>query len=518
MHLSVARTQELIGTSLVELNQFETSISILIECLSIYQRLFGEESEFVSNIHFQLGKAQLGRGEIDESLECFKVCLQIRKELNEDSILVADVLKEIAEAYFSQNKYNQSLACFQKSLTIYELHIDQKDSRLGKIFHRVGRITGTLGNFDDSHKTLKKALSIFMGKDSKKDLTETALVMHSIGIVFDLQHHYDQAVTAYFDSRKIFIENDLEDKLSLALVDISLGVSHARQQNFEEAMRFCREALETRQMYLDGGHLDIADAIYNIGIINDEWLKIDEALTNFTDALEIYRMNEESPEMASCLISMASIYRRKNENDEALPLYLEALRIFRSVSKENDEQVTNVLFEVGCIYLENAENKKAINSLKECLKDRVGQFGEGHISVAQTCEKLGSALLAVHRHLDAAKVYKISLSTYEKEFGKNNIQCADVLAGLGAAYSQESKLDLALNSFQSSLQIYKNEVGEESEEVAKVLLHIGAIHDKRMENEESMECLNSALEIRCKIFGKDDEKVASSISDSWRIK
>jgi len=165
-----------------------------------------------------------------------------------------------------------------------------------------------------------------------------------------------------------------------------LGINLARRKEYSKAIKFCTDALRIRKLQLSEGHLDIADALYNIGNILDDWGNTNEhTMIYYSEALTIYRSNlgDDDEEVANCVRNIGVLKMRQDKINDAIPLLLDALRIFRLKASDSLD-VAGILFHLGRIYGKQTNYDKSLGCFKECLRIRMQRLDHDNPDIVAT--------------------------------------------------------------------------------------------------------------------------------------
>jgi tetratricopeptide (TPR) repeat protein len=106
-----------------------------------------------------------------------------------------------------------------------------------------------------------------------------------------------------------------------------IGVIHLHHGNLDEALSYFQKALEIFNENSDNP-LGIAGVLNNIGTVYEAQDNFDEALNYFHKALVINRSHSDnSPEIATRLNNISTIYQKQGKNNEALDYLQQSLAI-----------------------------------------------------------------------------------------------------------------------------------------------------------------------------------------------
>ena len=81
--------------NLYESGKFDEALRHLMDSLRIFRLKQGETSLQVADVLFNLGRVYGKKFDYNKSLQCFKECLRIREECNDDVTAVTSYIKAI---------------------------------------------------------------------------------------------------------------------------------------------------------------------------------------------------------------------------------------------------------------------------------------------------------------------------------------------------------------------------------------------------------------------------------------
>ena len=207
----------------------------------------------------------------------------------------------------------------------------------------------------------------------------------------------------------------------------------------------------------------LADALYNIAYLDDEYGNSKEALNKNLRALKIYEALNRKKDMCPTLNSIGSIYSRAGNIDKALEFYEQALKISREI--EDDKAVSYCLNNIAYIYDSQGFVAKAIDYYYKALKTN--------------------------------------------EQNRDSISLATVLSNIGMIYKTQGDVPKALENFERAITIQK--LINDKRGMGVSLNNIGLVYSIRGDNDKSLFYNLEALKIRQEI--NDVRGIASSLGN-----
>ncbi|UJS19451.1 MAG: tetratricopeptide repeat protein [Candidatus Brocadia sp.] len=193
-----------------------------------------------------------------------------------------------------------------------------------------------------------------------------------------------------------------------------------------EAERYYQEVIKRFGSELDDPTR--AATLNNLGVLQKDKNEFDDALKSYKEALEIRKKlalaNPQTylPYVATTLNNLGNLQSDKNEFDDALKSYKEALEIYRKLALANPQtylpDVATTLNNLGNLQSDKNEFDDALKSYKEALEIRKKLALANPQTylpyVATTLNNLGNLQSDKNEFDDALKSYKEALEIYRK--------------------------------------------------------------------------------------------------------
>jgi tetratricopeptide (TPR) repeat protein len=272
-----------------------------------------------------------------------------------------------------------------------------------------------------------------------------------------------------------------------------LGRHYRITNNYEQALKYSNEAINVAHKagYLKGE----ANAIGNIGIINEYKGNYDSALFFLGNALKIRKAAGEKRGCASSYHSMGVVYVKLGNYEKAMTFYIKALRILEELG---DKKAVGTSYNnIGNIFLKQNNLKKALENYQNALNIQLETGDKEGLSLVYG--NLASVYLKLEKYNEALdadfKCLKICKEIEDKE---GEAICYNTI---GSVYEQQRDYSLALDYQFKSLEIVVNTGNKEL--IATVYNSIGGLYEKQQKYTNSLTYNNKALDIFKTIGNKE---------------
>ena len=288
---------------------------------------------------------------------------------------------------------------------------------------------------------------------------------------------------------------------------------------YEEAIRIAKKT--------DYSPEESANIMFGYAYLLSTFNKMHESLMHYQEALEIRRKlaekNKEAflPDVAMTLNNIGLLQDNLGRYEEAEESYKEAWGIFRKLAEKNKEAylpyVAGTLNNIGMLQSNLGRYEEAEVSYKEALEIRrklAEKNKEAYLpNVAMTLNNIGALQYNLGRYEEAEESYKEALGIYRKLAEKNKEAflpyVATSLNNIGVLQRNLGRYEEAEVSYKEALEIYRKLAEKNKEaflpDVAGTLNNIGIQQRNLGRYEEAEVSCKETLEIRRKLAGKNKD-------------
>ncbi|CAF0806957.1 unnamed protein product [Adineta steineri] len=148
-----------------------------------------------------------------------------------------------------------------------------------------------------------------------------------------------------------------------------LGYVKVNQSDYEKAIWYYENALETYQKTLPLNQPDLATSYNNLGSVYNRIGEYSKALSYYDKALEIFRKTLPSnhPYSASSYNNIGSVYDNMEEYSKALSFYEKALEIQQKTLPSNHPSLATLYTNIAMLNYNMKEYSKALSYLERAL-------------------------------------------------------------------------------------------------------------------------------------------------------
>jgi CHAT domain-containing protein len=440
----------------------QASLSYAEQALTLYRSLGDRSGE--ANALFTLGQAYWVRRETARAVDCYEQALPLFRALGEH-FSQGLALRELILLYGKMGEKQKALACAQTALPLLTAagepgHAGVATLRLGDIHNSLGQKTATLAAY-------AQARALFQADN------EPVLVAGTFwdgGLIHAARGEAAKALAAYEEALAIFRtigDRHIEAQLGEGRVLISLGALANLQGEKEQALSYYRQALSSNPALRSiSGQVAAQKQLGAVYGLLGEWQK---AIEQTYQAWLYWRdENGDQATEAEVLSDLAGIYSELGDKRQALALYEQALRLYRTLSYREAEAAT--LARIGEALHALEETAQARERLLQAvaLYRKMGVPGGEAFALkrlAASYEAQGEASQALPAYTRALALCR---TAEERQLE------GELLLAIGSFYAAQGAAAQAIEKFTEAVKLYR-QLNNRSHE-AQALTRLGTAY------------------------------------------
>lgn len=251
--------------------------------------------------------------------------------------------------------------------------------------------------------------------------------------------------TGDFDKARTHYQKVLEQDPKYVDALLSMGRVEIKAGNYQGSLDYLSRA---QNLAIELGNEEARAAILNaIGIAYKRLNKLEEALAQYRQSLEIKRKLGQKGGIAASLTEIAQIQGHLGKPEEAIKSFDEALRLRREIGDKRG--IGNTLIDYGSLLVDRGNYDQALNFYRESLEI---QRQVGNASYEALClNNIASIYEARGNHDDALAYFQRALTIREKSGNQSDI--AESLHNLAETSGRNGQYEHALDYYLRALQL-----------------------------------------------------------------
>jgi len=268
--------------------------------------------------------------------------------------------------------------------------------------------------------------------------------------------------------------------------------------NYAEAAAIAKHAYDIAIANFGKHHVNTADSMLKMGIINETLGNVEAAKQYMLDALAVLKekLGPYHEDVAIVLTNLANLYFEQNQPEQSEMYHKQALQIRIHTLGENDPAVAQSMYNLAVLYDDMKKYKEAAHLYESSLKIWHASYGDVHPYIANALNNLANVYSAMERYKDAIKTHKQSLSVRRALYPENHAEVVRALINLGALYVKQSDYDKAEPLYVEAVHSAEKIFGPDHPQVAMLLYSLANIYhiEGRLAKAESQQLQFKSVE------------------------
>ncbi|XP_068638933.1 protein KINESIN LIGHT CHAIN-RELATED 3-like [Aristolochia californica] len=399
---------------------------------------------------------------------------------------------QLGDTHAMIGQLENSIQCYKMGLEIQKQVLGEKDPRVGETCRYVAEAHVQALRFDEAQNLCQTALDIHKDNGTPASLEEAA-DRRLMGLICDTKGDHEAALEHLVLTSMAMVSHGKEAEV--ASVDCSIGDTYLALARYDEAEFAYQKALTAFKSTKGENHPTVASIFVRLADLYNKTGKIRESKSYCENALCIY--SKPSPgipgeEIGSGLTDVSAIYESMNEPEQALKLLEKALKIYNNAPGQQstiagiEAQMGVVYYMIGKYSDSYLSFKNAIEKLRTSGKKKSAFFG---IALNQM------GLVCVQRYSinEAADLFEEARSILEQEYGPYHPETLGIYSNLAGTYDAMGRLDDAIEILEYVVGIREEKLGtanpevdDEKRRLAELLKEAGRASSRKAKSLETL--------------------------------
>ncbi len=282
---------------------------------------------------------------------------------------------------------------------LQELPKQKADSNKANLLNRLA-LTYDGINPDAMKKYADEALSLSDKLNYKRGIVKAYII---IGIAYDNQSNYPEALKNYFDALRL--DQELGDKLGSASAYNNIGMVYSKQGNYPDALK---NYFITLRIFEELGNKEAIASVYgNIGLVYSIQGNYSEAIKKHFAALKVNEELGDKDGIASTYSNIGNVYYEQGNYPEATKNYLTALKMWEELGIKGG--IAQSYSSIGSVYTIQGNLPEALKKYYAALEiyknlgDKDG-ISASYSNVGTICRMQGNYAEAIKNYFAALKI------------------------------------------------------------------------------------------------------------------
>jgi eukaryotic-like serine/threonine-protein kinase len=306
--------------------------------------------------------------------------------------------------------------------------------------------------FDEAAKIYEHASAALQRLEGAETLEAQLLGNH--GQMLTLAGKFKEAATTLERSLALLEKTVGPDHIETGNALAALSDVYARLGDTERSLAFAQRAYDVHVRTLGKRHPETAKSLFSIAMALEDTAKYDEAAAKLEDVISTLEaaLGKDHIDLGNALDELGIVRRKQHRLDDALALHRRALAIRESKLGDHTETAVS-LDNVGIVLGMLGRHAEALPYHQRALAITEQVMGPDHVETATSRSYLANAYLGLGRTAEALAMFRAALVVTEKALGPEAADLGFFLAGIGQAQLDLKHPADAIAPFERALRL-----------------------------------------------------------------
>ncbi|GMH01284.1 hypothetical protein Nepgr_003123 [Nepenthes gracilis] len=406
---------------------------------------------------------------------------------------------QLGDTYGMIGQLESSILCYKMGLEIQKQVLGENDLRVGETYRYLAEALVQAMQLDEAEKLCQMALDIHRENGSLASLEEAA-DRRLMGLICETKGDHEAALEHLVLASMAMVANGQEPEV--ASVDCSIGDIYLALTRYDEAVFSYQKALTAFKSSKGENHPAIASVFVRLADLYNKTGKFRESKWYCENALRIYSKpipGTPPEEIASGLTDISAIYESMNELDQAIKLLQKALKMYNDGPGQQNT-IAGIEAQMGVLYYMLGKYSESYSSFSSAIsKLRAnGEKKAAYFGIA--LNQMGLACVQRYAINEAVELFEEARSVLEQEYGHYHPDTLAVYSNLAGTYDAIGRLDDAIEILEYVVGIREEKLGtanpdvdDEKRRLAELLKDAGRVRSRKSRSLEKLLDANSQL-------------------------
>jgi serine/threonine-protein kinase len=425
----------------------------------------------------------------------------IEAEVRAQPEVQVELLTTVGETYRQLGSYDRAEPLFARARQIAEANAQVPAIARAAAIRGLGRMTITLGRFDESDALLREAEALYRDAGADADI---AAALNDRGMLAQMRADYANAEPLLRDAlaRRIALYGERHRDVAETLY--WLGDNLRVRGDYRGAEPLLTQAVALNRQLLPAGHTVIANGLSALADLKRSLGRHDEAEALYREALAdlVQTRGEEHVYTATLMNNLARVLKARGRPDEAEALLLRSLAVRRKALGEKHPAVAMNLSDLGWV----VESAGRIDDAERYYREALALYAPDHTWRSSAVFNLGSVLEKRGDLAGAERQYREALAAQREQYGAEHEYVGIDLRQLGIVLDKQGRNADAQTALRESMRIFELRFNADDPRIADTLVALRASLRTPEHAREAHDLLRRAHAIRLKAYGADDAR------------
>ncbi|CAF1439602.1 unnamed protein product [Adineta steineri] len=373
-------------------------------------------------------------------------------------------------------------------------------------WRRLGNLLLKIGQLDKA----EELYNVLLEQTSDED--EKATYYNQLGFINSNQKDYEKAIWYFKQGLETQQKTLPSNHPLLATLYNNIGLVYYNMGEYSKALSYYEKALKIRQKTLPANHSSLASSYNNTGSVYNRMGKYSKAISFYEKSLEIQQntLPSNHPYLAISHNNTGSVYYNMGEYSKALSSHEQALEIQKKTLPSYHPSLATSYNSIGLAYNKMVEYSKALSSHEKAFEIQKKTLRSNHPHFAQSYNNIGSVHYNIKDYSKALSFFGKALEIWQKTLPSNHPHLATSYNNIGSVYGKMGAYSIALLSHEQALEIQKKTLRSNHPHFAQSYNNIGSVHYNMKDYSKALSFFEKAFEIWQKTLPSNHPLLATS--------
>jgi len=400
----------------------------------------------------------------------------------------------LGDALYGQGKYREAAKRYEEAhaLTPEDLAIN----------HSLAIVYANLARYADAEKISRKSLELARNTKGLQS-REAVISLVELSSICQSLTKYDEAERLADEALEIQKKAQPPDNIQMQYCLERLSGVYRAQGKYRESdeLLFKGMNLADWKRLNDRSAKSDLEQLRMMGIVSGSFfrngmLKPSEVIRIQALAIANKWLPKDHVERADALYDLGQVYQEEMRLDEAAPLLREALAIRRSALGDSHPSVADSLHTLAMVEFKKGNYQAALDGFNRSVDIVSKSLGANHPELFVSLLNKGIVLDRLGRPAEAESTFKQIVESIRNTLGEEHPQLIRPRLALANHYAREGKFDLAEPEYKRSLEIARNRLSPNDILTSQILLPYAAVLSQTGRYKEAEALKDEAYQIR----------------------
>jgi tetratricopeptide (TPR) repeat protein len=290
--------------------------------------------------------------EFTKAEEAYQKAIAIAERIGADDFHRAQLSFDLAGLYQTTRQFDKAIEGYESAKIL------SPDNFLGSVYHRIGMVYDKQRQWPQALASYQQAIDWYTKTGNEFALGST---YHQIGMVYDKQRQWPQALTSY--QQAIDWKTKTGNEFALGSTYHQIGMVYAEQRQWSQALASYQQSIDWK--IKTGNKFKLGGTYHQIGRVYQEQRQWPQALASYQQAIDWYIKTGNEFKLGGTYHQIGIVYQGQQQWPKALASYQQS--IDWKIKTGNEFELGSTYHQIGRVYQEQRQWPQALTSYQQAI-------------------------------------------------------------------------------------------------------------------------------------------------------